>query len=576
MPTDARRLSFALLDRRLRIWTGVVLFAFAATHLMNHALGLVSLDVMEAVRDVRTAVTRSLPGTVILAGAALIHLVLGLATFINRRTLRLKPVEAVQLGFGLLIPLLLFRHVIGTRGVHELFGVRDDYEYALFAMWPWEAWQQLGLIVLVWVHGSIGIHRWLRYHSWYPTAAPWLLGAAVLIPVLAYSGFMVGARELRQSTEWTPPLSPEQFAFATTMMAWALWSYVALLAAFIAYRLARSVLGRFLPRVKVVYAGGPTVTSPPGRTLLEISRTFSIPHASVCGGRARCSTCRVRVLEGQEKQPLPGEAERRVLERVGAMGNVRLACQLRPVGELKVVTLLPANTTAADDIHQFDKYFWGVEQTVTLLFADIRGFTRLSERQLPYDVVFLLNQYLARMSESIADAGGYVDKFMGDGIMAIFGMDRTPAEGARESIVAARAMGGVLDALNQSLRNELPEPLRIGIGIHTGLAILGRIGVASGTGAGERITALGDTVNTASRLEAASKDFSAQLVISQATIDLAGASHVEAGHREEIALRGKSIPLQVVAFTRALDLELKSGGIPTPVPSLEPVTDSGR
>lgn len=557
MPTDARRLSLALLDRRLRIWTGVVLFAFAATHLMNHALGLVSVDLMESVRDVRTAITRSLAGTTVLAGAALIHLVLGLATFIDRRTLRLKPVEAVQLGFGLLIPLLLFRHVIGTRGVHELFGVDDDYGYALFAMWPWEAWQQLGLVMLVWVHGSIGIHRWLRFRPWYPMAAPWLLGAAVLIPVLAYGGFAVGARELQQTTEWTPPLSAEQFAFAKMMMAWALWSYVALLASFVLYRLGRSALSRFLPSVKVAYAGGPTVTSPPGQTLLEISRMFNVPHASVCGGRARCSTCRVRVLEGQERQPEPGEAERRVLERVGAMGNVRLACQLRPVGELKVVTLLPANTTTVDDIHQFDKYFWGVEQTVTLLFADIRGFTRLSERQLPYDVVFLLNQYLARMSESIADAGGYVDKFMGDGIMAIFGMDRVPEEGAKQAIVAARAMGGVLDALNQSLRNELPEPLRIGIGIHTGLAILGRIGVASGTGAGERITALGDTVNTASRLESACKDFAAQLVVSQATLDHAGISGVDSGHREEIALRGRSMPLQVVAFTRALDLEIE-------------------
>ena len=576
MATDARRLSFALLDRRLRIWTGLILFAFATTHLMNHALGLVSLDLMESVRDVRTAITRSLAGTIILASAALIHLVLGLATFINRRSLRLKPVEMVQLVFGLLIPLLLFRHVIGTRGVHELFGVKDDYEYALFAMWPWEAWQQLGLITLVWVHGTIGIHRWLRFRPWYPKVAPWLLGSAVLIPVLAYGGFAVGARELQQSTEWTPPLSAEQFAFAKMIMAWALWGYAGLLLTFIFYRAGRSLAGRFLPRVKVSYAGGPTVTSPPGQTLLEISRTFNIPHASVCGGRARCSTCRVRVLEGQERQPRPGEAERRVLERVGAMGNVRLACQLRPVGSLKVVTLLPANTSGIDDIHQFDKYFWGVEQTVTLLFADIRGFTRLSERQLPYDVVFLLNQYLARMSESISDAGGYVDKFMGDGIMAIFGMDRPATQGAHEAIVAARAMGGVLDALNQSLRSELPEPLRIGIGIHTGLAILGRIGVASGTGAGERVTALGDTVNTASRLESACKDFSAQLVVSQETLGLAGATHVEAGHPEEITLRGKSIPLQVVAFSRALDLELEGGGIPSAVPEVEQVSDSGR
>jgi len=557
MSTDAvRGLSLDLVSRRLRISTGLVLFAFAATHLLNHALGLVSLDLMEEARFARVAVTRSALGTLVLASAALVHLVMGLATFLRRRSLRLRPVEAVQLGFGLLIPLLLFRHVIGTRGVHELFGVEDDYEYALFVMWPGEAWQQLGLITLVWVHGAIGIHRWLRLKPWYPRAAPWLLGAAVLVPVLAYSGFAVAARELQATTEFTSPFTPGQYATTVVLMAWALWGYVAILAAFVAYRLIRAGLGRFLPRVKVSYADGPTVTAPPGLTLLEVSRAFNIPHASVCGGRARCSTCRVRVLEGQERQPPPGEAERRVLQRVGAMGNVRLACQLRPVGELKVVTLLPAHRTTVDDIHTIDKYFWGVEQTVTLMFADIRGFTRLSERQLPYDVVFLLNQYLARMSESIGDAGGYIDKFMGDGIMAIFGMDRSPEQGARESLVAARSMGGVLDALNQSLRSELPEPLRIGIGVHTGLAILGRIGVASGVGAGERITALGDTVNTASRLESASKDFSAQIVVSLTTLDTAGVAVPEAGHREEISLRGRSTPLQVVALARALDLDM--------------------
>lgn len=551
----ARGLSLDLVYRRLRMWTGLILFVFAATHLLNHALGLVSLDLMEQARDIRVAVTRSIPGTIVLAGSALIHLVMGLGTFARRRTLRLRAVEAVQLAFGLLIPLLLFRHVIGMRGANELFGIDDNYEYALFVMWPGEAWQQFGLITLVWVHGSIGIYRWIRLKPWYPAFAPWLLGAAVLVPVMAYAGFAVAARQLQESTEFIAPFTDEQYDLAVLLMAWALWGYVAILAAFVAYRIGRSLFGRFLPRVRVSYAGGPTVTAPPGLSLLEISRAFNVPHASVCGGRARCSTCRVRILRGQDRQPQPGEAERRVLERVGAMGNVRLACQLRPRGDLKVVTLLPAHRTTLDDIHTIDKYFWGVEQTVTLMFADIRGFTRLSEHQLPYDVVFLLNQYLARMSESIADAGGYIDKFMGDGIMAIFGMDRTPEQGAREALVAARSMGGVLDALNQSLRSELPEPLRIGIGIHTGLAILGRIGVASGTGAGERITALGDTVNTASRLEASSKEFSAQLVVSLDTLEAAGVPVPETAHREEMALRGKLLPLRVVAFGRALELE---------------------
>ena len=166
-----------------------------------------------------------------------------------------------------------------------------------------------------------------------------------------------------------------------------------------------------------------------------------------------------------------------------------------------------------------DKFFWGVEQEVTLLFSDLRGFTKLSEHRLSYDVVFLLNQYLGRMSEAIEDTGGYVDKFMGDGIMAIFGIDKPVKQGAIDALNAARAMGGVLDALNQSLHEELVGRLDMGIGIHTGPAILGRIGAAGGADTGRRITALGDTVNTASRLQSLTRSLETPLVAGGALVE---------------------------------------------------------
>jgi adenylate cyclase len=252
-----------------------------------------------------------------------------------------------------------------------------------------------------------------------------------------------------------------------------------------------------------------------------------------------------------EDQPPPEDLESKVLQRVGATSNVRLACQLRPIADLSVVPMLPAHRINDASLRQLDKYFWGVEQEVTLMFSDIRGFTQLSEQHLPYDVVFILNQYLANMSQAITDAGGYVDKFMGDGIMAIFGMDRPIAQGAGDAITAARAMSGVLDALNQSLHTQIDEPFRIGIGIHTGLAILGRIGAASGTGAGERITALGDTVNTASRLEGACKDLQVELVISADTLAAVGYPH-DPGELQTIAIRGREAKVSVMAQKRAL------------------------
>jgi adenylate cyclase len=172
---------------------------------------------------------------------------------------------------------------------------------------------------------------------------------------------------------------------------------------------------------------------------------------------------------------------------------------------------------------------------------------------LSYDVVFLLNQYLGRMSEVIVDTGGYVDKFMGDGIMAIFGMDKTAEAGAIEALQATRAMGGVLDALNQSLHEELRGRLEMGIGLHSGSAILGRIGAAGKSSAAGAVTALGDTVNTASRLEGACKEFDVQAIISKAVLDKAGA---EGGALEtrSLEIRGRAQPIEVVMVKRATEL----------------------
>ncbi|NNE23006.1 MAG: 2Fe-2S iron-sulfur cluster binding domain-containing protein [Rhizobiales bacterium] len=540
---------------RVRIATGIALFTFAATHLLNHALGLVSIEAMEEARGYRTAITRSWPVSVVLAASLLIHLILGLRSFARRRVLQMRPAEAFQLAFGILIPLFLFKHIIGMRFSHELYGVNDNYAYALFVIWPSNAINQLVLITLVWVHGCIGMHAWLHMRPWYRRLLPAIFGAAVLIPVLAFAGFAVAGREIRNVQEFTSPFTSEQFASLLWLMDVAFWGYLALIAAFVVFHLVRFVTNRFLPKVRVTYPGGLVASVTPGATVLEVSRLHGVPHASVCGGRARCSTCRIRVLEGLDNQPEASQTERHVLERVGATHNVRLACQLRPTADIAIVPLLPAHRTGADDVHKLDKYFWGVEHTVTLMFTDIRGFTALTETQLPYDVVFLLNQYLGRMSDTIIDTGGYVDKFMGDGIMAIFGMDKPAGEGARDAILAARAMAGVLGALNQSLRTHISEPVRIGIGIHTGDAILGRIGVSSGSGAGERITALGDTVNTASRLEAACKDLGVQLVVSAETLEAAGLPRSKK-FTQQISVRGKSETLAVAALPSAMDLEI--------------------
>ncbi|NNF78821.1 MAG: adenylate/guanylate cyclase domain-containing protein, partial [Rhizobiales bacterium] len=409
-------------QHRLRLISGLILFSFALTHLLNHAVGLISLDAMEQVRLVRVAVTRSLPGSTVLGLALLVHIGLALYKFAARRSLRMTPWEGVQLVFGLAIPYFLFRHMIGTRFPHELFGTDTDYSLVLFGTWPKEAWRLLFLITLVWVHACIGLHFWLRLKPWYERIVWPLFGVAVLIPVLAYAGFTVAGRENQATYEFQNPYTAEQIQIILSAFDWGVWGALGVVGLAVIIRIIWVAQRRLKPQVKISYAGAGEVVTERGPSLLEISRSWDIPHASVCGGRARCSTCRVRVMEGLESLAAPSADEQRVLDRVGAAANVRLACQIVPTEDIAVATLLPAHRVKPADAALSDRYTWGVEQEVTLMFADLRGFTALSENKYPYDVVFILNQYLGQMSTAIEDSGGYVDKFIGDGIMAIFGL----------------------------------------------------------------------------------------------------------------------------------------------------------
>ena len=544
---------------QLRITTGLILFTFAITHFLNHSLGLISVDAMQAGRDARVWVTQSTLGTAILISAATVHFVLGIAKFIGTRTWRLGVRDIVQLVFGLLVPVFLIRHVLGTRGIEEMFGIEADYAYALWAMWPNEALWQSMLMTLVWVHGCIGLHHWLIVRSWYRRLL-WLWnGLAVAVPALAYAGYVAAGRVSKLQSTYSNPFSSEQYGtFVSTLQATNTVYYV-ILGGALGIWLLLVIWQRLSRRIVVTYANGPAIPATRGLSVLDISRIHRVPHASVCGGRARCSTCRVRVIEGAETLPPPSETEIKVLKRIAAPANVRLACQLRPAADLTISTLLPGNVDATRGI-AIDQYHWGVEQEATILFCDLRGFTKMSEGKLSYDVVFLLNQFLGRMAEAIQDSGGFVDKFMGDGIMAIFGMQTSVQEGAISAIKAARAMGGVLDGLNQTLREELPAPLQIGIGLNTGPVVLGRIGAGHRTDAAARITALGETVNTASRLEGLTKPLDVQIIVADSTIRASGLTPGDSMTCQDVDVRGLSQPVTVYATKRATELPSTTTG----------------
>ena len=192
---------------------------------------------------------------------------------------------------------------------------------------------------------------------------------------------------------------------------------------------------------------------------------------------------------------------------------------------------------------------------MSILFADLRSFTQFSEKKLPYDVVFVLNRYFAHMGEAVEAAGGHLDKFIGDGVMALFGATSDPKSGARAALEAARNMSQKLADLNAQLSDELDEPLRIGIGIHAGPAIIGEMGYGTAFG----LTAIGDSVNTASRLEAMTKEHAAQLIFSEdvaahADIDVTGIT------QKETEVRGREEPVKIYVVENAAKFEPVAAG----------------
>ena len=339
----------------VRLASGLVLMAFAGTHFLNHALGLYGLEAMHDAQAWRTAVTRSYLGSVVLAAALASHIGLGLYKLARRTTWRMPLWEAVQILLALAIPFLLLPHIVNTRIASSVFGVRDTYLYELVRLWPDRAVPQSLLLLLVWAHGCVGLHYWLRLSPGYWRYANPLLVGALAVPLLALAGFAVSGREtaeimsdpetlanLKRDSRWPNAADSVSMAQLRDLSQYLFAGLLALIAGFWMWR-QRPRPVTVLP-ARVSYVDGPTVAMPEGMTLLEVSRANGVPHASLCGGRSRCTTCRVRVEKGLEELGVPGRAEAVALTSIEAAPNVRLACQIRPTAPLTVTVLLRPDT----------------------------------------------------------------------------------------------------------------------------------------------------------------------------------------------------------------------------------------
>lgn len=533
--------------RAARLASGLVLFAFVTMHLANLSLNLISIEVADAGLEWLMDPWQSVPGTILLYGAAAVHIVLVLRTLYLKRTLRMPAREAAQILLGLFIPLLIAEHVIGIRVYGSMTGTVIDYEFVVRALWidtPLVGVKQVAALLVIWAHGCLGMHFWLRYRDWYSDAAPYLLIGAVLVPVFGLLGFADAGKVVEGLAPAAPPAGltieriREALATKDILLNTAYLTTLAIVALTLLLRGLRQKRER-RNQIEVRYESGEIVRVPVGSSVLEASRVGGIPHYSICGGRGRCSTCRVRVISGADSLPLPGAIEAATLARIHASPDVRLACQLRPVGDVTVLPLLAA-------VHEralpsgVRPAIPGREREIAVLFCDIRGFTALADHRLPYDIVFLLNRYFAIVGRAVEQSGGRLDKFIGDGAMALFGLETSASEACRQALNASTAILADLDHLSRELAGEIPSPLKVAIGIHSGPAIVG----AMGYGGVMNVTAIGDTVNIASRLESVAKEFNAAIVVSDKAVDLSGLD-LSGFETIEISIRGSARPLHV-------------------------------
>lgn len=542
------------IESQFRLGSGIILALYVVQHLINHAFGIVSIETAETYRKTVGAVFQSAPGLLLLYGALLFHATIALRFIYRRSSLRMSFWQWLQLLLGLSILPLVVGHAVASRGFDQLGNIDPNYYYVITSLLlkPVFLVKLIFLIPIIWIHMVIGLHFWLRVKAGYHRFVPYAYALVVLIPALAYVGLF---SMLQQAGTWVDdqqrldqiyaasiamPSSDVEFLRGLETQAWIVMA--ALLILTLVARQLRLWLQARQGTYRITHTDGSKVRALNGVSLLEALRNARIPHASVCGGRGRCTTCRVHVNSGLAELDPPNELELRALTRIKACKEIRLACQLHPKADLAITPLVMANQSLSATLHSGGVQ--GHEEYVVAMFVDMRGSTNLGERVLAYDVVFILNRFFTELSSALTASHGHYAQFAGDGLMALYGLD--PARKSRacaDALAGAHEMFRRIENLNQQLQREFGETVQVGIGIHGGEAIVGTMGPPKTP----LLTAVGDNINIAARLEAQTKVLGCDLIVSVQTLATASIDY-SMGQVQEIEVRGRDNHVKVCSF----------------------------
>jgi len=560
-----------IIIRQLRIYTGVILFVYAFTHLLNHSINIISIQAADQIREnYFHLIWRNPVSIILLYGSLLIHLFLGFYAILTKKSFKLTLREWLQILLPVLALLVLLQHIAGGFIMTKVFDVDIKYSLLFAIMSTYESVEYyMGailfslMIIFIWSHGVIGIHGLLKYNSkFYQKYIFAFKFVYWFIPITAVLGFLSGLRETSFLTtlenfkgnenflmSFFAAIPQEAFAYLMSVEPLVMNYYPLFILAVIVFSILNVLRARYFGEITISYPGSKEFSIPKGTTVLEASRLAGIPHVSVCGGKGRCTTCRVKVVSGLSDMPNPNVHEKRVISRLGLDGDVRLACQLKPTKNVSIIPLLSPETSKIKA--RTPVGLSGKEKETVVVFVDLRDFTKLSETKLPYDVVYILNKYYSVCGEIIERNKGRLDKFIGDGIMAIFDGAHDLNSNCKNSIKAATEISSGIKNLNNQMQSDFSEELRFGIGIHAGNTIVGMMGY------GETVseTVVGDNVNIASRLEELNKKFGSELVISKDVIEAAKINPKQF-KEEKIKIRGRVNELEIFSLKNANDINI--------------------
>jgi len=404
--------------------------------------------------------------------------------------------------------------------------------------------RQLALLAPGWLHGCIGIHFAFRQRPLYRRLHRLLFAAALLLPVLGGLGFLAMGKELaadpalRAHLDAGIAMPAASSTRLTTVREALLGAYLSVIAAVFAARAIRArVEHRFRPLIDIAYPQR-TLRVPRGWSVLEASRSNQLPHLGLCGGRGRCSTCRVRVSCGQAHCPPPAPTEQATLARIRAGDGIRLACQLRPRGDIAVVPLLrpPGREPAPPDL------LATIERDIVLVCVDWCNRHAAIRALLPHDVVFLSGLFSDAVATAVRAAGGIECDPGADGTVAAFGVDCDLASACRRALSAAHDVDRALADLASRCEAEFGVLTDFAICVHAGSAAVGEIG----TEATRRFTAAGSAVDASRHLRRIASRAETRILVSTDVLERAGVRPAEMRGLRIIEMAGS--PSRVMAL----------------------------